>query len=1551
MTKTFRLEKSNVQDIMYLSPMQEGMLFHYLNDINKHQYLEQLCLTLKGDIDSELIKKSWDYVAHSNEMLRTVYKWDRLEKPIQIVLKNYKTPIQTYNLEHNNSLEKESKAKSIINKAYAEGIDLINAPLRIDVIKKTCNTYELVITYHHIIYDGWSNGILIREFIQACNLYKKNKSPVKKEKNKYKEFIKWCKNQDKQKEEKYWTDFFRSYHTIASLSIRNNSKKNISIDTIKKKLSKETTEDLNKFCRTNNITFATVLYTAWGILLKKYNNANDIVFGTPVSGRNAKILDIENMVGLFINTLPIRIKANGKNSIESVLKKVDEQLKEREEYQNTPLVDIIKYSKIDNSEELFDTLVVIENYPLDKVLNHQSNCVKIEKYAIKEMTNYKLTLSIMDFNGLSLELSYDENSFSKIYLKNLIEHYQNVIKEIIYNAKSSLNKIQMLSPQEKQHILEDFNNTKLEYPKDKTIQGLFEEQVLKSPHKIALICDDKCLTYKQLNDKSNQLARILINRNVNKDCIVGIFMNRSLEMVIGIIAILKAGGAYLPIDSTYPDSRTQYMIEDSGIEILLSQSSLKPKLKTKKQVIMLDDEKIYNGDSTNLEQKSKANNLAYVIYTSGSTGQPKGVMIEHSSLVNFIYSFNNQFQNKISHEDNCLSITNVSFDVSVGEMFLPLLFGARLVLYKENKLKDISSFVNSIVQNNISFTYIPPSILNDVYNELENYKDVLNLSKILVGVEPIKDNMVEQYFTLNKQMEIINGYGPTETTICSTMYKYLNKVPTGENISIGRPIGNTQIYILNEQYNICPVGVAGDIYISGYGLARGYLNRADLSKEKFIDNPFKANGKMYKTGDIAKWTQSGNIYFLGRIDNQAKIRGYRIEFGEIEAKLIEHELINEAVVIAKEDNKNSKYLCAYITSQNNISFSELREHLSKDLPDYMIPSYFIQLDKLPITNNGKIDRKKLPHPDINTVEEGSYEAPTSEIEDKLVSIWEEILSVSNIGINHNFFELGGHSLKLTTLMSRIHKELNVQIPLNIIFNLPTIKNIADYIRTGEKSIYKDILPVEKTEFYEVSSTQKRLYMLQQMDLNSTSYNMTGIFEIEGELDKNRLNHAIKILIDRHESLRTSFQLREEGLVQKIHDEVDFQIEEYQIEYKSEEEKQNTINSLVKAFDLSKSPLLRVGLITFFEPVENRNNVPKNQYQLAEDMKNNKILPEQQHMLLLDMHHIISDGTSVGILVKEFAEIYQGKHLKELKVQYKDYVAWQNRIFKSGKLIEQKEYWTQNLITKNPKSISRDFIVPVLDIPSDYPRPQVQSFEGDSLDILLDDELSKKLKQLSKETGTTQYIIMLSALNVLLSKYSNQEDIIIGSPIVSRPHSDLENIIGMFVNTLAMRNFPKQEKTFGEFLKEVKVNTLRAYENQEYPFEALIEALNISIKRNRNPIFDVMLNVYSSDIEQIVLKKANLKPYKHSSQISKFDFSFVVENLRNKTKIFLLYKTSLYSKNTAQKLLEHYINILKQIVENTSIELEKINIYSEKEAKIIENMTEKDNKQLDAEFDF
>ncbi len=1492
-------KKKNIEDIIDLSPMQEGILYQYLKDKESDQYFQQFSLNLSGKMNISSFKKAWQLVIDSNEMLRTVYAWKKLNKPVQIILKESPLVLKEYDFSEDAVDLVEQKLNELKAEDRREKFDLEAGPLfRIILCKFSDENYEMILSWHHILFDGWSMGIVLKEFFAYFNDFQNGNKLIKVSKNQFKDYIKFCHNQDRKDQVNYWSDYLKGIDTKTILPFDYKTEEEIRrINRYQYKLPENLTKKLEIVVRNMKVTVGSVFYAVWGNLLQKYSNTEEIIFGATVSGRPAGISGIEDIVGLFINTLPLRVKLRAEQKNSECIKNIHMVIQQRQQFETTPLVDIKSYSEFPINESLFDSIVVIENYPLDQKLNNENSLLRVNSYSSFEMSNFDLTLTITTFPSIELCFHYNPEVFKEETIKRLTTHFMNILNALIQNPEMNVADIEMLSIEEKEQLLFEFNNTMVEYPKDKTLQHLFEEQVRKTPDQIAVSYKGRVLSYKELNDRSNQLARVLRQKGVKRNEVVGLVLHRSIEMIIAIWASLKSAATYLPIDPTDPKDRINYRLKDSRVKVVLTYQDLFDLLENCDIVLNIDDERFYQGDSSNLELVNQSTDLAYIIYTSGTTGVPKGNLTAHYNISRIAKNTN---YIEIYENDRVLQLSNYAFDGSTFDIFATFLNGATLVLIDQETLIDVDKLAKYLKDQAITVSFITTALFNLLVSH--NLESLDGLRKIMFGGERASIPHVKKALAYLGKERLLNVYGPTESTFIATYYP-INEMENTKTIPIGKPLANTYIYIVDQNNQPQPVGIAGELCIAGNGLALGYLIQSELTAEKFVLNPFKvlhqdSGEKMYKTGDLARWLPDGNIEFLGRIDNQVKIRGFRIELGEIENQLLKDERIKEAVVVDNQDEDQNKYLCGYIVTEKEVAISEIREILAKELPEYMIPAYFVKLAELPKTINGKIDRKALPKPDGSISLNTEYVAPTNEVEERLAMIWSEILGVEKIGINDNFFELGGHSLRATTLASKIFKVVGVEIEVGQIFKTPTIKGLADYIKSTEKSIYSEIVRVEESRYYELSSAQKRIFILYQIDENSISYNMPGAMIIEGNLDIERMESAFKELISRHEILRTSFKIVEGKSVQRVDENVEFKIEEIVLENSTIRE---LMKDFVRPFDLSKAPLLRVGVT--------------------------KVL--DKHVMLFDMHHIISDGRSINILTREVASLYEGNELPELRIQYKDFSAWQNDLFNSEKIKIQEEYWL-NIFADD----AEENAVPVLNLPTDFARPAIMTYKGDQLNFELEEELTAKLNKVAKEQGATMYMVLLAAYNILLSKYSGQEDIIVGSPIAGRPHVDLDNIIGMFVNTLAMRNYPRGDKLFVEFLADVKARALKAYENQDYQFEMLVEKFELERNINRNPLFDVMFVLQNMEYDEYLLDELKFTPVEIYNDAAKFDLTLRAEEVADKIKFSLGYSTDLFKKSTVKRMVEHFQQILRIFVAEPKVQIAEIEMLSVEERNVL-----------------
>ncbi|WP_234997933.1 non-ribosomal peptide synthetase [Mucilaginibacter sp. OK098] len=1470
------IEKAVRKERYALSSGQQRMYFLYELDRTSLAYNMPYVVELEGALDEERLNEAFRSLIKRHESLRTIFEVVEGDVVQRI------NETTDFTIDHYEATDANEIAAQITS--FIRPFDLNSGPLlRIGLVKVSKDSHLLLADMHHIITDGVSQGILIRDFME---LYEKGNLPALA--LQYKDYSEWQHSQTQQEQlnsqRSYWKEKFSGELSVLELPQDHSrpSVKSYQGSSSTFTLNREETQQLKALGEESGATLFMTLLSVLNVLLGKLGNQEDITIGTPIAGRYHA--ELEGIIGLFVNTLALRNHPKGELSFREFLEAVKTSSLSGFEHQLYPyeeLVNELELPRDTGRNPLFDVMFTFQNFRQDEL---QIPGLQLKfRDGDHGISKFDLTLIAVEAGEeLELTFEYSTSLFEAGTIDRFISYFKRIVTEVTVDANKQLLQMDILSSSERNMLLYEFNATAVDYPRDQTIIDLFETQAGRTPDQTALILGKERMSYGELLLRADHEASILIARGVKQDEVVGLLCERSFELLIGMLGILKAGAAYMPLDPNYPADRISYMLEDSSARLLLSSASCKARFSGEQQVIAITDAASALPEQKKIKSLAQADSLAYVIYTSGSTGRPKGVMIPHRAVTNFSKGMSDliEFTGK-----TLLSVTTFSFDIFVLESLVPLQYGATIVLADDNEQHDPSLLEAAIVENKVNMLQITPSLMKAVTEHAGSLKALGNLSDIMIGGEAFPSALL-QTLQQNTRARIFNMYGPTETTVWSSVKELTNE----QEITIGKPIANTQVYILNKEGQLQPAGVAGELCISGDGLSRGYLNKPELTAERFIGHPYKAGEKLYRTGDLARWLPDGDIEHLGRMDDQVKIRGYRIELGEIESQLLSYENIKEAVVVAKERN-GEKYLAGYYVSAEELSTASLKAHLSGALPEYMIPQVYVQLTELPLTPNGKIDRKALPDPDYSSGE--AYTAASTPLEAKLVEIWSEVLQLEQeqISVTAGFFDLGGHSLKATTLVNRIYKELQVEVPLKAIFSHQDIRSLGEYISGLGKTAYQSIEKAVRKDHYALSSGQQRMYFLYDLDRTSLAYNMPYVVELEGALDVERLNEAFGSLIARHESLRTTFEVSAGDVVQRINETTNFTISHY--EAADAAATAAVITSFIRPFDLGAGPLIRVGLVK---------------------------TAQESHLLLADMHHIITDGVSQGILIRDFMELYEKGSLPALALQYKDYSEWQHSQAQQEQLSSQRSYWKEKFSGE----------LSVLDLPQDHSRPQVKSYQGSSRTFTLDREETKALKAVGEKSEATLFMTLLSVLNVLLGKLSNQEDITIGTPIAGRYHAELEGIIGLFVNTLALRNHPKGELSFREFLEEVKTNSLSGFENQLYPYEELVNELELPRDTGRNPLFDVMFTFQNFRQDELQIPGLQLKFRDADHGISKFDIEVTATVSEDELHFTFEYSTALFEAGTIDRFISYFKRIVTEVTADANKQLSQIDILSPSE---------------------
>ncbi len=1225
----------------------------------------------------------------------------------------------------------------------------------------------------------------------------------------------------------------------------------------------------------SDYTLFMVLSAVLVVLLGRYSGNEDIIIGMPIYKQ-----DTEDD---FINTvLVLRSQVHHHMTFKELLLQVRQTIIDAEEHQNYALETLLYQLNLPFSQDnfpLFDIAVLLENIQDKKYIQHiHLNMI----FSFKRLED-----------SIAAAVEYNSFRYRKETVEQVVRHYTLLLETLVGDVNSVIAFANLLSKEEMEQLLFDFNNTAVEYPRDKNIVQLFEEQVEKKPDTIA-VSASSFVSYRHLNNQSNQLACLLMERGVKPDTVVGLMVERSADMIPGIIGILKAGGAYLPIEPDCPAGRVRYMLADSGAKVLLTNlpegHHFNCQLSIVNYQLLMSYQKVPFHHSSNQFIIHHSSNLAYIIYTSGSTGRPKGVMICHRNLHNLVTGLKERIYKKYLQPLKVALVSPYSFDASVKQIFAALLLGHTLHIVPEDTRVDGYRLLEYFKNHAVDVIDGTPTHIKLLLETGMKGSHFLCLKHLLIGGEALPRATAAEFFGYfpEKPTIIANVYGPTECSVDTTAYEVTQEnIGLFETVPIGKPMPNTGVHILSPRGKLQPVGVGGELCIIGDGVGLGYLNNPELTADKFYWSYMSY--RTYKTGDLARWLPDGNIEFLGRKDTQVKIRGYRIELEEIEHCMLKYPPIKDVVVLPRGDGIDDKYLCTYFTTRkpDPLETAKIREYLSGELHDYMIPSRFLQLEEIPFTPNGKVDRRALPEP--GTADTGSvYTAPRDSLEEKLVEIWSRVLKINNeeIGIDTNFFDIGGHSLRATILVSAVHKEFDTWIPLQEIFKTPTVRGIAAYIKNSGKDTFIAVEPVEEREYYHLSSAQKRLYVSQQMDVNSTGYTMAGPVLLEGQPDLDKMEAVFRMLIRRHESLRTSFVEIEGEPRQRIHKRILFNLEKYQMQ---EAEAMDFIREqFIRPFDLSRLPLFRIGMIT---------------------------IDETRHILVFHLHHIIADGTSLGILLKELMQLYEGETLAPLPLRYIDYCRWQESTRQKQKTKKQEQYWLKQLEGDIPK----------LDLPIDFPRPPVRSFEGSSSQFHINTETTRKIKELASREDVTLHMFLLAVFNVFLFKITGQEDVLVGSPIANRLHADLQPLVGTFPNILVIRNYPRQDQTFGSFLKETRKQTLDAYANQEYQLEDLMGRVIKEKDPGRNSLFDVSFHLHN--VETPVMETGNfrLTPIDIPLKASRYDLAFAALEQGAQIQVLVEYCTRLFKEKTIMMFIKSFQEVMASVLENKDVLLGDINI--------------------------
>ncbi|MEO5376862.1 MAG: amino acid adenylation domain-containing protein [Magnetococcus sp. DMHC-6] len=1504
-----------------LSPLQEGMLIYTLGDSGSGMYMNQAFHKLVH-VDEKLLHQAWQIVVDRHSILRTSFHWENLEHPEQWVHRHADLPFETLDWSAINLWEQDVRLQDFLREDIRRGFDLTQPPLiRVFLIKSTDTDYFLIFSHHHLLLDGWSHPLLLREVTTIYQGLRRGSEISLPFIRPYSDYILWLRKQDQNQAEAFWRGYLHGIRDATPLPTDLGAHRqrgyHLRFDECKISIEGVNYFDIQASARINHVTINTLIVAAWAIILSRYSGLKDVVFGMLVSGRPSEMENVESMVGMFLNTLPVRVTVEEQMNLRAWLNQLQRQQSELQRYEYTPLRSIQNWSELSRGSPLFESMIDNNNTPKQHEQAKSARAV-LEKSNDKPMfqirQNYPLLLDIsFRDDALLLRLTYNTRRFNTHSITQIGEHLRTLLSMISLGTEALVDDLPMISATESHRLLYEWNQTTVPFDNSLTLPHIFAAQVRRTPEAIALIDGNQQLSYAALDRVSNKLAHYLRQQGVERESLVGLCVERSTNMVVGLLAILKAGGAYVPMDPNYPLERLQFMLADSQANLVLTTERMAGHFKESvARMVCLDR------DGAEWEACSDvapvviitAEDLGYVLYTSGSTGTPKGVAIPHRVAVNRLFIEHDLFE-----PGESLGVkTSLSFVDSIWEMFSAWHNGLTTTLIPEPHVKDPHLLVDTLSTAGVTRIVLVPSLLRALLDsQIDLAARLPRLRHWISSGEPLPLDLSRTFMQRLPNAVLTNLYGTSE--VWDACRSDSRQMTLEEPLPIGRPMGNVQLYVLDDRMRPCPIGVPGELYVGGLGLARGYWRRPELTAEKFIPHPFseEPEARLYRSGDLVRWRPDGHLEYLSRRDQQVKLRGFRIELEEIESALCSHDAIQQAAVVVTDDQN----LISFVVLKGELPTAEkLQQFLRAHLPEHMIPMLYLPLEALPTTPNGKIDRKALPKLKSDEVathigESNRSRPPETETEKKIAQIWSSMLGVVDVGADSDFFLLGGHSLLAARIVTRLSTLFGIQVPLRRLFDSRTVAALAEWVDVaivqgdGSQDI-PEVTRAERGKMVRLSFPQQRMWFLDQLNPGSLSYSVPLILHFRGPLHVEVLEQAVNAVVARHESLRTTFIARDGEPLQVIHTADDPQVKIFlsviDLTALPEKEREERSRALMRdvmrePWDLRQGPLLRIRL--------------------------QRITPEH-HVFAVVMHHIITDGRSLGVFSHEMETFYQAfLHKKpvilpELALQYADYALWQRNWLQGETLERELGYWREQLADAAQ-----------LELPTDHPRPPIHRYRGGSESFMLDPQAMMQLQTLAQVEGATPFMALLAVYALMLSRYSGQEDICIGTPMGNRNQPALENIIGFFINTLVIR-IHTDWTNFRMLLRQTRDICYAAFEHQEVPFDKIVDALGVSRNLNRHPLFQVLFVHQKAAPAQGSGHGFIAHQKSQEMETSNFDLVLVVQEMGKKLEGILQYNSDIFTPGTIQGMGRHFQLLFRQLALQPDRPLAEISMLSNME---------------------
>ncbi|MBV9774815.1 MAG: amino acid adenylation domain-containing protein, partial [Gemmatimonadetes bacterium] len=1473
-------------------------------------YNVPLALRVRGGLRLEVLERTLTEVVRRHEALRTVFTTVDGE-PAQIVRAPAPVRIPVVDLRSLGEQAREAEALRLARAEAVRPFDLTVGPLlRTAALRLGEAEWAMLLTTHHIVSDGWSAGVLVREVSEIYGALGRGEEPRLPELPvQYADYAvwqrKWLQGEVLEEQLAWWRERLAGAPPLLELPTDRPRPQvqdpgGATLDFV---LSPELSQALEALSRREGATLFMTLLAGWQALLGRWAGQDDVVVGTPIANRSH--VETEGLIGYFVNTLALRTELSGDPSVRALLGRVREATLGAYAHQELPFERLVEELAPERSlahSPLFQVLLVLHNLQATEL---RLGSVEMEPLGTRaETAKFDLTLAVDAGERIAGSVQYRTSLWERASIERLVEHLRRVLGAMTANPEQRLSEIELLSRAERAEVLEAWNATRADYPQA-CVHELVSAQAARTPDATAVVFEGESLSYAELEARANRLAHHLVGMGVGPETRVGVCAERSAELVVALLAVLRAGGAYVPLDPSYPAERLGHILADSEVPVLLTQERLLERIPAHRAaVVCLDRDacRIAAGSVRSPTPGADPRNLAYVIYTSGSTGTPKGVGVPHAALSNHTQWMQREFP--LSAGDRVLQKTPFGFDASVWEFWAPLVAGATLVVAAPGVHREPARLARLLAEAEITTVQFVPTLLGALLEE--DLSACRTVRRVFCGGEALPAELAARCRAV-LGAEVVNLYGPTEACI-DALLAVVEGVGIGATAPIGRPVANTRAYVLDGVGQPAPIGVAGELYVGGAQLARGYVGRSDLTADRFVPDPFgpEAGGRLYRTGDRARRLADGTVEYLGRTDHQVKIRGFRVEPGEIEAVLCGHEQVREAVVSLREDVPGRQRLAAYVTAEDRVDGAELRAYLAERLPEYMVPGAFVVLEELPVTANGKVDRGALPAPETASGE--AYVAPRTPVEELMAGIWAEVLKTGRVGAEDDFFALGGHSLLATQVVSRARQAFGVEVPLRALFEAPTLAALAGRVEALRSagagtapSIERPLGPREGP--LPLSFAQQRLWVVDRLEPGSAAYHLPSALRLRGPLDTAALRASLDALVARHESLRTTFAERGGVPVQVIHPPAPVPLPVLDLRELPEAEREATRLAAAEAqrpFDLARGPLLRSTLL-----------------RLADD----------DHVLCFTMHHVVSDGWSMGVLVREVSALYNAlsrgepSPLPELPVQYADFALWQ-RAWLSGETLErQLSYWRDRLAGAPA----------LLELPTERPRPAVSDHRGAVRSLRIDPAAADRLRALGRREGATLFMTLLAGFAVLLSRYSGQADVVVGTPIAGRNRRETEGLIGFFLNTLALRTDLSGDPTFRELLARVREATLGAYAHQDLPFERILEELQPVRSLSHAPVFQVMLNLQNFDEGATAeLQGVRGEDFGDPEALAKYDLTLYAREAGGEIRLDLVYAAELFEGARMEEALDHLATLLGAVAADPELHVSRIPLLGEAE---------------------